>query len=167
MKSTLFFLATILFFPLLAFADDDHHEGSKHLPVVTNETYKNSCGSCHFAYQPGLMPSKSWVKILDEPNAHPGGDLSLDEKTKAEIKNYLTQNSAEYSPSKKSKKIMGSIGSETPVRISEIPYIKHKHHEINQEVFTRKAIGSRANCIACHKGAESGIYDNDDIPHGS
>ena len=162
MKSTLFFLAVVLFFPMLAFAHDDHHEGTKHLPVVVNDNYKKSCGSCHFAYQPGLLSSKSWVKIIDEPNAHPGGDVSLDEKTKSEVKNYLIRNSAENSHSKRSKKIMDSIGSDTPVRISEVPYIKHKHNEINQEVFARKAIGSRANCIACHKSAERGVYDDDD-----
>jgi hypothetical protein len=163
MKSNIMFLAALLFFPALAFADDDHHKGSKHLPVVTNDIYKNSCGSCHFAYQPGLLPSRSWVKIIDEPNAHPGGDISLDEKTKSEIKNYLTQNSAENSQAKRSEKIMDSIGSGTPVMIFEIPYIKHKHNEINQEVFARKTIGSRGNCIACHKSAESGIYDDDDV----
>jgi hypothetical protein len=100
---------------------------------------------------------------MDEPGAHPGGTLSLDEKRKAEVKYYLIQNSAENSHSKLSKKIMDSIGSDAPVRISEIPYIKHKHREIKQEVFARKAIGSRANCIACHKSAETGLYDDDDV----
>jgi nitrate/TMAO reductase-like tetraheme cytochrome c subunit len=138
-------------------------KGSKHLSAAANDTYKNSCGSCHFAYQPGLLPSRSWVKIMDEPGAHPGGTLSLDEKRKAEVKYYLIQNSAENSHSKLSKKIMDSIGSDAPVRISEIPYIKHKHREIKQEVFARKAIGSRANCIACHKSAETGLYDDDDV----
>lgn len=163
MKSNIMLFAAVLSFPVLAFADDDHHKGTKHLPVVTNDIYKNSCGSCHFAYQSGLLPSRSWVKIIDDPNAHPGGDISLDEKTKTEIKNYLTQNSAENSPAKRSKKIMDSIGSDAPVMISEIPYIKHKHYKIGQEVFARKAIGSRGNCIACHKNAESGVYDDDDV----
>lgn len=163
MKSYLFFLAVILILPLPALADDDHHEGTKHLPAVANASYKNSCGSCHFAYQPGLLPARSWVKIIDEPGAHPGGDVSLDEKTKSEVKNYLTRNSAENSQAKRSRKIMDSIGSDTPVRISEVPYIRHKHDDINQEVFARKAIGSRANCIACHKSAESGVYEDDDV----
>jgi hypothetical protein len=103
------------------------------------------------------------VKIIGEPNAHPGGNLSLDEQTKSEVKDYLARNSAEYSPAKRSRKIMGSIGGDTPVRISEVPYIKQKHHDISQEVFTRQAIGSRANCIACHRSAESGVYDDDNV----
>ena len=138
-------------------------KGTQHVAVVENDSsYKEICGSCHFAYQPGLLPSRSWAKIIDVPDAHPGGALSLDEKTKTELKNYLTRNSAENSQSRLSKKIMDSIGSDVPVRISEIPYIKHKHREIAQEIFSRKAIGSRSNCIACHKSAKIGLYDDDD-----
>lgn len=138
-------------------------KGAKRLSVVSNDTCKKRCGSCHFAYQPGLLPSKSWVKIIEERDAHPGGALSLDERTKAELKSYLTLNSAENSQSKLSKKIMDSTGSDVPVRVSEIPYIKRKHREVAQEVFARKAIGSRANCIACHKSAETGVYDEDNV----
>lgn len=163
MKPNINLLSALLFFPLIAFADDHHQKGSKTFPVVTNKIYKESCGSCHFAYQPGLLPSRSWVKIVDESNAHAGGDISLGEKTKAEVKNYLAQNSAENSKTEKSRKILDSIGNDTPVMISETPYIKHKHHQISEDVFARKAIGSRGNCIACHKSAESGIYDDDDV----
>ena len=138
-------------------------KASGRLPSVADDTYRKSCGVCHFAYQPGLLPSASWVKIIDEPNAHPGGALPLDEKTIAEVKSYLTRNSAEKSRSKISRKILDSIGSDSPVRISEIPYIKRKHREINQEIFVRKGIGSRANCIACHKSAGIGVYDDDDV----
>jgi len=147
--------------PCVTFASD--HKDSKAIPTVTNETYKKNCGTCHFAYQPGLLPVRSWVKIVNSPGGHPGGNLSIDMKEKSEIKNYLTQNSAEKSPSKRSRKILNSIGDDTPVRISEISYIKQKHRKINQEVFMRKAIGSRANCIACHKSAANGVYDDNDV----
>jgi hypothetical protein len=154
-------LTIIVFFPVSAFAGE--HSESKALPKVTNEVYKTNCGSCHFAYQPGLLPAKSWLKIIDSPGGHPGGDLSLDKKTKAEIKKYLTQNSAENTQSKRSRKILASIGSVVPTRISEVPYIMEKHHEINQEVFLKKSIGSRGNCIACHKTAEIGDYDDNNV----
>ena len=147
--------------PCLTFAGD--HGESKSIPSVTNETYKRSCGACHFAYQPGLLPARSWVKIVDSPSGHPGGTLTIDKKTKSAIRTYLEQNSAEKSPSKRSRKILNSIGSDTPVRISEISYIKQKHRKIKQEVFARKAIGSRANCIACHRSAANGVYEDDDV----
>jgi len=155
-------LLSIIIFPSVWAIAGEHNE-SKAFPKVTNEVYKANCGSCHFAYQPGLLPAKSWLKIIDSPSGHPGGGLSLDKKTKGEIKKYLTQNSAENTRSKRSQKILASIGSGVPTRISEVPYIREKHHEINQEVFLKKSIGSRGNCIACHKTAESGDYDDDNV----
>ncbi len=140
------------------------HDGeSKTLPKVTNETYKAKCGGCHFAYQPGLLPAKSWQKIIDSPGAHAGGALSLDQAAKAEIRTYLTQNSAEHSRAKRSRKILASVGGSVPTRISEVPYIREKHRGINQEVFSRKSVGSRGNCIACHTTAENGDYDDDTV----
>jgi hypothetical protein len=150
----------IIFFPVWAFAGE--HNESKVLPKVTNKAYRTNCGCCHFAYQPGLLPAKSWLRIIDTPDGHPGGGLSLERKTKAEISKYLTQNSAENTLSKRSRKILASIGG-VPTRISEVPYIREKHHEINQEIFSRKSIGSRGNCIACHKTAENGDYDDDNV----
>jgi mono/diheme cytochrome c family protein len=153
--------AITMFFPVWVFAGE--HNESEALPKVTNQVYKTNCGSCHFAYQPGLFPAKSWLKVIDSPDGHAGGDLSLEETTKAEIRKYLTQNSAEKTRSKRSRKILASIGSGVPTRISEVPYIKEKHHEINQEVFLKKSIRSRGNCVACHKTAESGDYNDDNV----
>ncbi len=155
------FIIVVLLTPCLAFAGE--HEESKAIPAVSNETYRKNCGACHFAYQPGLLPARSWVKIIDTPDGHAGGNFFIDKRAKSEIKNYLVQNSAEHSPSKRSKKILRSIGSDTPVRISEIPYIKQKHRKINQEVFSRKAVGSRANCVACHSSAARSVYEDDDV----
>jgi len=152
-------LSIIIFSSVWAFAGE--HGESKGLPKITNETYRTNCGGCHFAYQPGLLPARSWQAITD--GGHPGGGLSLDKKAKAEIRNYLTQNSAERSNAKRSRKILASLGSSVPTRISEVPYIREKHHEIDPDVFLRKAIGSRGNCIACHKTAANGDYDDDNV----
>ncbi len=160
-RLTYYFILVCILAPYLVFAGE--HKDGKAIPAVTNETYKKNCGVCHFAYQPGLLPARSWAKIMDSSDGHPGGNLSIDEKSKSEIKKYLVQNSAEHSSAKRSKKILNSIGSDTPVRISEIPYIKQKHREISQEVFSRKVIGSRANCVACHRSAAGGVYEDDDV----
>lgn len=114
-------LSVIVLFPIVALSGD--HNERKTLPKVTNEVYKANCGSCHFAYQPGLLPAQSWQKIIDTPGGHAGGDLSLDNKAKAEIRKYLTRNSANNTESKRSRKILASIGSGVPTKISEVPYI--------------------------------------------
>ena len=35
----------------------------KEVEPVTNKTYADECGSCHYAYPPGLLPSQSWAKL--------------------------------------------------------------------------------------------------------
>ena len=155
------FITIVTFSYVWSFASENNE--SEVLPKVTNEVYKENCGACHFAYPPGLLLARSWMKIIDNPGGHAGGDLSIDKNTKDEIKKYLNQNSAEKSQSNISKRILASIGSDVPSKISKVPYIRNKHHEIKQEVFSRKSIGSRGNCIACHKTAEQGEYDDDNV----
>ena len=140
----------------------DHGE-VKAIPAVRNETYQSVCGACHLAYQPGLLPARSWARIVDAPDGHPGGELSIDERARSEIRGYLERNSAEKSPAKRSRRIVDSIGSGSPVRISEVPYIERKHRKIGAEVFRRQAVGSRANCAACHRHAADGLYEDDDV----
>jgi len=142
--------------------DDDRkkHE-SKYLTPVNNETFKQECGACHFAYQPGLLPSGSWEKILNNLPSHFDEEVSLDQETKKIINEYLQANAAENSSAKRARKILKSLRGQTPLRISETPYILEKHDELNSNIFSRQSIGSRSNCIACHPEAEQGNYDDD------
>lgn len=56
---------------------------------------------------------------------------------------------------------MKSLRGSTPVRVSEIPYILEKHHELDAAVLARPSIGSLGNCVACHTSADQGNYDDD------
>jgi hypothetical protein len=56
---------------------------------------------------------------------------------------------------------MRSLGGLTPLRITEIPYIREKHHEVSPNVLKRQSIGSLSNCSACHTTAERGIFEDD------
>jgi len=142
--------------------DDDHEEHeSKYLAPVTNEVFRQECGACHFAYQPGLLPAGSWEKILSNLPSHFDGEVSLDQETKKIISEYLRSNAAEHSSAKRSRKIIRSLNGQTPLRITETPYIREKHHELDSSIFSRQSIGSRSNCIACHPTAEQGNYDDD------
>ncbi len=143
--------------------DNDDRDGDDYLKPVTNQTYKEACGDCHLAYQPELMPSGSWQKILDQLDDHFGEELEVDPDTIKTISEYLKTNSAEKSLSKQSKKIMRSLRNQVPMRITSIPYIRREHHELGPAIFKRKTIGSMANCEACHITANRGIYDDDDV----
>ena len=159
----------------LSLADDDDHgrkrrhnrgvQGSsrERLGAVNNPIYKEVCGGCHFAYQPGLLPSGSWEKILAQTDDHFGQQIDVEEEDKKAIALYLQSNAAEYSGARCSQKIMRSLGGETPLRITQTPYIRHKHEDddIPSDAFQRKSVGSFSNCVACHKTAEQGIYNED------
>ncbi len=58
---------------------------------------------------------------------------------------------------------MQNLGGQIATRITDVPYIRHKHREIADEVFQRKSVGSRPNCVACHTTAEQGIYNDHNV----
>ena len=158
-----FIIVVVCLSPVYADKDKKEKYDRESFSAITNETYKQECGVCHFLYHPGLLPSSSWKKILNALPSHFDEDFSIDEKSVKEIGKYLANNSAENSSSKRARKILHSLKGQIPLRISETPYIKEKHHELNSSVFNRPSIGTRSNCIACHTTAEQGNYDDDNV----
>jgi len=159
--------------------DDDHddgyeetHHNKKGKPTwfvfrkvdvkpVTNELYRKECGSCHFAYQPGLLPSDSWKRIMAGLSDHFGDNAFLDQETKTALTAYLIENAAEFCECRKSYKILRSLRGDTPLRITEVPYISKEHREVSSRSLKKRNLTSFANCEACHREASSGLYDDD------
>ena len=136
---------------------------SKHkkgVAPVHNEAYRAECGSCHFAYQPGLLPERSWRKLMGGLEDHFGSDASLDAADREMLLAYLVKNSAEKSTRyKRSKKINKSISKKkTPIAVSDTPYFKREHKGIPRRLITQKEVRSISNCTACHTTAEKGRY---------
>lgn len=142
---------------------DGGDHGNSSVKSLANPTYQSQCGACHFAYQPEFLPESSWLKLLAGLDDHFGESVSLDTDSQKIITDYLKSNSADHSTSKRAAKIMKGLGSQAPLRITEIPYIIKEHHEISPDVLKREAIGSLSNCIACHTTAEDGIYNDDNV----
>lgn len=160
-------LAFGLFAGAVAQADDDGRErrGDRKAPSFTktpeNALYKQECSSCHFLYQPWLLPERSWQAIMDESQKHFGENLALDEETSKELLAYLKANSSEKTNARWAQKITSSSEGMTPERIMDVPWIKKEHREVGANVFKRPSIGSASNCGACHtKGAE-GNFEED------
>ncbi len=61
---------------------------------VKLQQYNDLCGSCHFPYQPGLLPGVSWEKIMNNLDSHFGQPVKMiDVKTRT-MWRYLLDNSA-------------------------------------------------------------------------
>ena len=136
---------------------------------VDNQLYIKECGSCHFAYQPGLLPSSSWNKIMSNLENHYNNDASISSANLQTLTKYLNDNSAEKNMQyKRSNRIVSSLASgQIPDSISTTPYIIKKHSEIRKNLITQPEVKGLFNCIACHKTADKGNYGERDIniPH--
>lgn len=131
--------------------------------IAENPAYAEECASCHVMYPPGLLPERSWEEIMKKAGDHFGENLGMEDKTRDEIVSFLKANSAEKSPTEWSGKILRSVGSTTPQRITEVPYIVREHRKIDQSVFKRPSIKSFSNCGACHKSAAAGDFEERNI----
>lgn len=127
--------------------------------------YREECGSCHFAYQPGLLPARSWNALLADLENHFGDDASVDDATRGQLTGYLEANAADRSKYKRPGKMMRSLApGATPLRYSETRYFRRKHHEIpDRLVENNPNVSSFSNCGACHAKAETGSYDEHQV----
>jgi len=144
-------------------------ERKNEVAPVKNEVYEEECGSCHYPYQPGLLPSGSWQKLLaaDALEDHFGDNAELDNDLRTELLSFLEQNAADKSYFKRSRKIFSSLKGETPLRITEVPYIRYKHEELTDDmVKNNPKVKSLSFCNACHREIKYGRFDDDtvDIP---
>lgn len=139
----------------------------KEVNPVTNQQYKDECGSCHYAYPPGLLPSKSWRQLLNEKALaeHFGENAELQKDVLAVIYGYVMANAADKSYWKRARKIAISIeGVDAPLRITEMRYIKRKHQKISEKMIQgNKDVKSLSYCDACHSQANKGVFDADTV----
>ena len=127
---------------------------------VNNQLYIKECGSCHFPYQPGLLPSNSWKKMMVNLDKHFETDATLAPEDFVTLSKYLNDNSAEKNMQyKRSNRIVSSLlpGQEAD-SISTTPYMVQKHREIRKDLITQPDVKGLFNCMACHTTADKGIY---------
>lgn len=134
--------------------------GGKMYPKVSDPATAKECGSCHMAYQPQLLPKKSWEKLMDNLADHFGENATLDDKTRQQIRDYLTANSAETHGAG-GKWLRGVDTANPPLRISEMPRFKKEHGE-RKAVAMKQRLGVKtwADCVACHQAANQGYFED-------
>ena len=146
------------------FAESDSF-GKTDVAPVNNQLYIKECGSCHFPYQPGLLPANAWNKMMTNLENHFNSDASLNEADLQTLTKYLNDNSAEKNMQyKRSNKIVSSLAkNQIPDSISTTPYMIKKHEDIKKNLISQNEVKGLFNCIACHKTADKGIYGERDI----
>jgi hypothetical protein len=127
---------------------------SPRMPLRVPPAYTQECGACHTAYPPALLPARSWQRLMGGLERHYGSDAALDPKTLAELSGWLQQHAG-----------TGQRATEEPPqdRITRSAWFERKHREIEPAVWKLPSVKSPAQCTACHRGAEQGRFDDDEL----
>ena len=116
--------------------------------------YQQECGSCHLAYPANLLPKSSWQRVMRGLDKHYGSDASLDAATVQQIDHWLQTQGGQ-----------GKRAREEPPqdRITRSAWFERKHREVSAPTFKRASIKSAANCVACHRDAAQGDFEEDRV----
>lgn len=140
--------------------DDDREHGrrrggdSSHR-VTLDAGYVTECGACHVAYPPGMLPERSWRKMMGDLAHHFGENAELDQAAAQRLEGYLVQASGEGG-SKFARSVPSGM---TPLRLTETPKFRSEHDELRGPV----PVKSMAQCEACHTRAKEGSYEEREI----
>jgi mono/diheme cytochrome c family protein len=131
------------------------HAGEELSPrVALPPRYKQECAACHVAYPPGMLPTPSWLRVMNTLPHHYGTDASLDRTTAQELSAWLAANAG----------TSRRVREEPPQnRITRSVWFTRKHDEVAAATWKRPAVKSAANCAACHTRAEQGDFDEHDV----
>lgn len=124
------------------------------MPAKVPAAYAQECAACHLAYPPGLLPARSWKRLMGGLDRHYGTDATLDAATLKQLDGWLQANAGTYK----------RVNEEPPQdRITRSAWFERKHREIDPTVWKLPSVKSAANCAACHTGADRGLFDDDQL----
>ena len=128
-------------------------------PPVMDAKTRGYCGSCHMAYQPSMLPARSWHLIMDGLDDHFDEKVVLKPGLIKSITRYHVINAGDSDMSGKAGKVAlaGLRPNKNPLRITDTPYFKQEHNFLENRILD-EWVGSAANCPVCHVGAWAGDY---------
>lgn len=131
-----------------------HAEDPRDMPRGVPKAYPQECAACHTAYPPGMLPARSWQRVMTGLDRHFGTDASLDAATVRELGDWLQTHAA-----------TDRRAAEAPPqdRITRSAWFERQHREIDPAVWKLPSVRSAAQCAACHTGADRGRFDDDDL----
>ena len=123
-------------------------------PRLALPLYNQECAACHMAYPPGLLPARSWTRIMTGLDKHYGSDASLDAAAVAQISRWLQTEAGTY------KRVAEAPPED---RITRSAWFVSKHRKLDPQVWKHASVKSAANCAACHTAADKGDFDDDGV----
>ena len=133
------------------------------LPQVSHAATLKECTACHMIFPPQMLPARSWTALMGNLANHFGENASLDAKVQADITAYLTANAADTPQYSRIRGLLAGVAdSEVPLRITDIPWWRRIHGDPANPIFKRPQYKSASNCIACHQGADTGVFQGED-----
>jgi len=143
-------ITALLALSLPAFADGKQGDARPAAPAPAS--FQEECGSCHIAYPARFLPAQSWTRMMGSLEDHFGTDASIAPEQRAEIEKYLV------SAARKLR-----TGEQPPERITTTRWFKGEHDDVTEAQWRLAAVGSPANCSACHQRAAEGSFRERDI----
>jgi hypothetical protein len=148
-------------------AIDDRFDPTKYekggFAPATDPGYAKECGSCHFAYLPGMLPARSWRAVIAGAQDHFGESLSLPADVSGRIERYLTENAADRSPYRGSELMLERLAEDAaPTRITALPLMRQRHVVVRQ-LLPQSPVKTLTNCDACHERAATGSFAYNEI----
>ncbi|MBF0283953.1 MAG: cytochrome b/b6 domain-containing protein [Magnetococcales bacterium] len=122
--------------------------------------YREACGECHWAFHPSLLSRSGWEHLMANLSDHYGENAALPPDKAAVAGAFLQAHAAEAWDTEPARKL-NRDGS--GLRLTQTPYFRKKHRELNEAAWHHAEVGSPANCPACHLDAESGRFDDQAI----
>lgn len=139
------------------------HADGLTIPPINNPEVAKECSACHMLYPAGLLPARSWSRVMGDLKNHFGDNAELDPALTQRMTSYLTQNAA--GAGRGSSKVIGDLAAtETPLRITELPWWKRKHEKkdrVSPATLKRNNAKFKGDCLACHKQSEKGYFEDD------
>lgn len=126
----------------------------------TDATYVKECGSCHFAYQPGWLPERSWRSLMGSLSSHFGENATISASNHQSVLNYLVAGAADRVGNTRSREIMTAIKpGEAPTSITKVLYVGGIHGGFLDPAFEGKPkVKTLAHCPACHLKSDRGWF---------
>lgn len=158
-------IISLTLFSVSAMADSWFSLGGSGVKPVNNPQWLEECGACHFPYQPGLLPSRSWKKMFANLDDHFGENAELAQDELESLLQYAVENGADKSNHKRSAIISRSLRkNDEPQRISTLRYIVRKHDELSRRhVQNNPEVKSLSHCQACHTDISNGSFSESEI----